>query len=398
MQDWAVPVVYESAPLVLLRPEQRAAPLIRLTPADTKADGDSAAGPGGLPRPPDAGFFGRDETLLALDRAFDTQPVVLLHAFAGAGKSATAAEFARWYAATGGLDHPDHPEWGPGAVLWSSFEHHLTADRVLGTAGDHFAALLEASGIAWAAVTEPAAAPRHRGAGAGAAAGAVGLGQRRAGHRVPGRHPQRPGRPASRTSWPGCSATWPSRPGARCCSPPAATSTPGSATCRPGSSCPPMPMRESLQLAAALAARHGHSIAGADWRPLLRYAAGNPLTITVLVGQALRENLTTTADIEDFVARLRAGEAQLEAGEDAALGRTRSLAASLSYGFAQAFTAAERARLAVLHLFRDTADVDALRAMGDPEYRRGGRGARTGRARPRRRRSRCWTGPPTSAC
>ena len=79
-----------------------------------------------LPRPPDAGFFGRDETLLALDRAFDTQPVVLLHAFAGAGKSSTAAEFARWYQATGGLDLPDHPEW-PGAVLWSSFEHHLTA-------------------------------------------------------------------------------------------------------------------------------------------------------------------------------------------------------------------------------------------------------------------------------
>ena len=61
---------------------------------------------------------------------------------------------------------------------------------------------------------------------------------------------------------------------------------------------PAMPMRESLQLAAALAARHGHSLAGADWRPLLRYAAGNPLTITVLVGQALRENLTTTADID----------------------------------------------------------------------------------------------------
>ena len=47
-----------------------------------------------LPRPPAAGYFGRDETLLALDRAFDTQPVVLLHAFAGAGKSSTAAEFA----------------------------------------------------------------------------------------------------------------------------------------------------------------------------------------------------------------------------------------------------------------------------------------------------------------
>ena len=125
-------------------------------------------------------------------------------------------------------------------------------------------------------------------------------------------------------------------------------------------------MRESLQLAAALAARHGQTIAGTDWRPLLRYAAGNPLTITVLVGQALRENMLTTEQIKGVMARLRAGEAELEAGEDAALGRTRSLAASLSYGFARAFTGAERAQLAVLHLFRSTADADALRYMGDP--------------------------------
>jgi tetratricopeptide (TPR) repeat protein len=67
------------------------------------------------------------------------------------------------------------------------------------------------------------------------------------------------------------------------------------------------------------------------------------------------------------VTRLQAGEAQLGAGEDAALGRTRSLAASLSYGFARAFTGGERAQLAVLHLFRGTADADALRYLGDPE-------------------------------
>jgi tetratricopeptide (TPR) repeat protein len=134
---------------------------------------------------------------------------------------------------------------------------------------------------------------------------------------------------------------------------------------------PAMPMRESLQLAGALAARHGHSLATVDWRPLLRYAAGNPLAITVVAGQALREGLATTEAIEDFVARLQAGEAQPEPGEDAALGRTRSLAASLSYGFAQAFTDTERAQLAVLHLFLDTVNVDVLRYMGKPEEARG---------------------------
>ena len=56
---------------------------------------------------PDTDFVGRDETLLLLDRAFDEHAVVLLHAYAGQGKSATAVEFARWYARTGGLGpHP----------------------------------------------------------------------------------------------------------------------------------------------------------------------------------------------------------------------------------------------------------------------------------------------------
>ena len=60
-------MVYEAAPLVLLRPPQRAAPVIRL---DAAPRGGAEAATE-LPRPPDAGFFGRDETLLALDRAFD---------------------------------------------------------------------------------------------------------------------------------------------------------------------------------------------------------------------------------------------------------------------------------------------------------------------------------------
>ena len=359
LQDWAVPVVYESAPLVLLRTPERSAPVIQLTPAETRAGDGGAAGPDGLPRPPDAGFFGRDETLLALDRAFDTQSVVLLHAFAGAGKSSTAAEFARWYQITGGLDHP---QW-PGTVLWSSFEHHLTADKVIGTAGDRFAALLEANGIPWAALTDPA--------------------QRR--NIVLQILAQVPvlwvwdnvepvtGFPAGTPSaWTAaeqddlagllrdlalqtrCKVLLTSR----------RDEHPWLGDLPARVRLPAMPMRESLQLAAALAARHGASLAGADWRPLLRYAAGNPLTITVLTGQALRENLTSTADIGAFVARLRAGETQLEAGQDAAQGRTQSLAASLSYGFARAFTDAERDRLAVLHLFRDTTDVAALRIMG----------------------------------
>jgi tetratricopeptide (TPR) repeat protein len=358
LQDWSVPVVYESAPLLLVEPGSRAAPLIRVDGAGTALP---AEGEAGLPLPPDAGFFGRDETLLALDRAFDTRPVVLLHAFAGAGKSSTAAEFARWYQVTGGLDDP---EAARGPVLWSSFEQHLTADRVVSAAGDRFAGLLEANGIAWAAVTDP----RQRrdlvlrvltrlpalwvwdnvepvtGFPAGtpsawtqAEQDELGgllrdLAQTRCKVLLTSRRDER--------GWPG---RLPARVRLR-----------------------PMPMRESLQLAAAIAARLGHCIAGADWQPLLRFAAGNPLTITLVTRQALRENLTTTEQISGFVRRLQAGEAQPESGQDAALGRTKSLAASLDYGFASAFTDPERAQLAVLHLFRETVHVNALPAMGDP--------------------------------
>ena len=52
---------------------------------------------------------------------------MLLHAYAGSGKTSTAAEFARWYALTGGIEGP---------VLFSSFERHLPLARVLDKIGE----------------------------------------------------------------------------------------------------------------------------------------------------------------------------------------------------------------------------------------------------------------------
>jgi tetratricopeptide (TPR) repeat protein len=362
LQDWVVPVVYESAPLVLLRPPQRVAPLVKLNLAET-APGNDSAQPTGVPRPPDVGFFGRDETLLALDRAFDTQPIVLLHAFAGAGKSSTAAEFARWYQVTGGLDYPGHPEGWPSAVLWSSFEHYLTADRVIGIVGDRLASLLEANGIIWQAVTDPrqrrdiimpvlAQVPvlwvwDNVEPVAGFPAG-------RRSDWTPDEQDDLANLLRDLAQHTQCKVLITSRQDER--------TWLGDLPARVR--LPPMPMRESMQLAGALAARYGQNLSTADWRPLLRHAAGNPLTVTVVVGQALRAGLATTNAIEGYVAALRAGETALEAEQDAALGRSRSLAAALNYGFAHAFTSTERAQLAVLHLFRDTVNADAFRGMG----------------------------------
>ena len=143
LQDWFVPVVYEAAPMHLL---------------------PAAAGPGlALDRPeldpvqtnaalrryvPDTGFVGRDETLLLLDRAFDAHPVVLLHAYAGQGKTATAVEFARWYAMTGGLGAQP-------VVLFTSFEQPTDLDDALNQVGQLFGPLLQANGIEWHALNRP---------------------------------------------------------------------------------------------------------------------------------------------------------------------------------------------------------------------------------------------------
>jgi hypothetical protein len=129
---------------------------------------------------------------------------------------------------------------------------------------------------------------------------------------------------------------------------------------------PPMPFDECVQLTGELAKKLGRRLdAVEDWRPLLRFTQGNPLTLTVLVGQALRDGLKSREQIASFVRKLQSGEAVFE--DEASEGRTRSLAASLAYGFDSAFGEAERKQLALLHLFQGFVFVDTLRTMGNPE-------------------------------
>jgi hypothetical protein len=132
LQDWLVPVIFEAEPIALFtRPA--GAPALNI-----KLGAKGAAEVEGLPPVPDAGFIGRDETLLALDRAFDRHSIVLLHAYAGSGKTSAAAEFARWYRETGGIDGP---------VLFTSFEQYKPLARVLDQLGQVFGQALEKAGI-----------------------------------------------------------------------------------------------------------------------------------------------------------------------------------------------------------------------------------------------------------
>ena len=358
LQDWMVPTVYEAAPRTLVDRPVAQPSRITLHGGDARTRADSA-----VPGAPDIGFFGRDEALLALDRAFDDHKIVLLHALAGAGKTTTAAEFTRWYVATGGLRH----ENGPGTVLWTSFEHHMSLDRVLDAVGAAFAPLLEASDIHWDAITDsaqrralilhvlalvpvlwvwdnvepvtgfPTGTPSAWTAGEQAelrdflrdvwneTRAKVLLTSRRDEHPWLGELPQRV-------------------------------------------ALAPMPIWERLQLIRALVEHLGASADDIDWRGLARFSGGNPLTITVTVRQAvLREHVTTTEQADAFLARVQAGHTPLEPAQNAELGRSESMAASLTYGFTHAFTEPEHARLALLHLFRDTVDTDALQFMGDPD-------------------------------
>ncbi|WP_158292410.1 CHAT domain-containing protein [Paracraurococcus ruber] len=356
LQDWPVPAVYEAAPIRLFRRRAVAAMFdaIDWTPATAEADE--------LPRAPDIGFIGRDETLLALDRGFDRRKAVLLHGLAGSGKTTTAAEFARWYAATGGLDGP---------LLFDSFEQYLPLPRLLDRIGRVFAPVLEPRGIVWVALGD---AERRRlalqllsiqpvlwiwdnveqvaGFPAGAAAAWTAaeqqaladflrdLGQTKAKVLLTSRREE--------AGWLG---DLPVRV-----------------------RIPPMPRLERMEFAGALLARQGGEARLVEaLEPLLDFSRGNPLTLGVVLRQALREGIRTRDAAAALAGRLRDGEAAFE--DDAEQGRSRSLGASLSYGFSQGFSEAERRRLALLHLFQGIAwdamlaHVEALVDGGEaPEF------------------------------
>ena len=356
LQDWSVPVVYEAAPIKLFPEKDDAADTLLTVALDAdRALTERGALDAELPKRPDAGFFGRDETLLALDRAFDTQTIVLLHAYAGSGKTAAAAEFARWYALTGGVKGP---------VLFTSFEQHRPLARVLDRVGQVFGAALEQSGVNWLALNdtdrrhnalqvlqqvpvlwiwdnvEPIAGFPEGTDSAWSAAEQKELAdflrdarETKARFLLTSRRRER--------VWLGDEL--PQR-----------------------IPVPPMPMQERVQLARALAEKHNRRLTDVDdWRALLKFTGGNPLTITVLVGQALRDGLKTADEIQAFVHQLRAGEAKF--ADEAAEGRSKSLGASLGYGFKHAFNEDQRRQLALLHFFQGFVNVQVLQVMADPQ-------------------------------
>jgi len=142
LQDWIVPVVFESAPVQVLK-----APLagLQLEPGVLHDQQARAGRELGCPEPPDYGFVGRDETLLQLERVLRQESIVLLRGMAGVGKTEAALGFGRWWAETGALAGP---------IFFFSFEHHLPLSRVCDEVGQVFQGLLKKStGVEWSQLT-----------------------------------------------------------------------------------------------------------------------------------------------------------------------------------------------------------------------------------------------------
>lgn len=348
LEDWLVPVGYELEALRLFARRQ-GKPRLQFSAADIE---DARHLDSSLPRRPDVGFFGRDETLLALDRAFDQHKVVLLHAFAGSGKTATAAEFARWYSQTGGIDGP---------VLFTSFEAHRTLGQTLEQLGRTFEKELTKAGIHWPTITDPAERRNI----------ALHILRQFSVLWIWDNIEPVTGFPA------GTSSVWDkveqdeladflrdaSDAGTKFLLTSRRDERPWLGDLPARVALPPMPFRERFQLANALANKLRRSINEIeDWRPLLDFTQGNPLTITVLVGAALRSNLRTPSQIQTFVEMLRTGTANIH--DEAEEGRSRSLAASLTYGLEHAFQPIQRKLLGLLALFQSVVNVNIFMHLG----------------------------------
>jgi hypothetical protein len=296
LQDWSVPVVYEAAPIPLFsKPSGKPKIFVANTvPGRGKLDTD-------LPPRPDTGFFGRDETLLSLDRTFDNQSIVLLNGDAGSGKTATAAEFARWYAQTGGV---------VGWVLFTSFAQHLPLTRVLDKLGQAFADTLEELEVQWQNLRNT----QQRDVALQLLKQVpviwiwdnletvAGLTNTRESLWSPEEQLElvnflRAARDtkakfllASRND----EREWLGELPARL-------------------TMLPMPMQERVLLARAIAQKQGQRLNPIqNWQRLLELTRGNPATLIEWVGQAVRDGLKTKEEIEGFIAQLCKGNNNLD--------------------------------------------------------------------------------------
>ena len=350
LEDWATPVSYELEPLAAVRPGAGQSGLSALQVKEALSQTalpDSSQTPNDLPLPSAGPLFGRDETVLAIDRTFRNRSVVLLEAEAGMGKTATAGQFAEWYTLTEGFNGP---------VLFTSFANHKTLAAVLDQLAVVFQEALKKADYSritlppeerlevalhvlnqisvlwvWDNVEQVAGFPQGQ-----SSSWTVEEQEELANFLRLARESQAKflllSRPV-KSHWLGdLHATV---------------------------ELPPLPIRERLQLARSLAERDGYTLGDVDdWKPILEFSQGNPLAIQGLAQQTLRQGLESSAQVRNFVEQLKSGAASF--GGDGALGVPPHLAATIDHVMGRSFGKPEQSIIALLHLFDRAVSVPCL--------------------------------------
>ena len=350
LQDAAVPVIYETAPLRLLAAKSKRSrvqlPLEVLSHEAAPRDTEARAGL----RLPLAGFFGRDETILALDRVFDTRSVALLVGSTGLGKTAAAVEFAEWYAQTSGFD---------GVVLFTSFDYHKRLSAILDQLAGVFDQALEKAGYHWATLPneERLEVVLHV------------LNQipvfwiwDNIGHveDEEGHSPWTPDEQEELANF--LRVARETQAKFLLTSRPVTHRWLGGLATRVD--LPALPMRERLRLARALAEKDGSSLADVDdWRPVLKFSGGNPLAVRCLVGRMFSEGIETTSRVRNLVDSLRSKVSTTGKEEQG----TAAVNAVLEQILSQGLNQNEQRIIALLHLFHGVVNVRRLAVMGQGE-------------------------------
>ena len=350
LQDWLVPIVYEAAPIALFSKPTKSVEL-KITLHSNDAFPVFGWIDPQLPRTPDAGFFGRDETLLAIDRAFDQHSIVLIHAFAGSGKTSTAAEFGRWYSLTGGIQGP---------VLFTSFERYLPLPRVLDKLGQFFQQELEQSGIHWSILEDE---QRRKVAiqllyqipvlwiwdNVGSTSGLSDSEN----HKSSIAERQKLSnflRDATQTRAKFLLITrrrnqhWIESFSVRI-------------------SVPPMRMPDRVQLTKALLQKYGRGLESLqNWNLLLEYTQGNPDAIQCLVKYVVDGGYATKEKIENVVEELKSHNLEVKSGN-----ANKYITKNFSYFFDHSLNESERNIVALLHFFQGYVSIWAFEWMrGSP--------------------------------
>lgn len=350
--DWPLPIVFESSNVYLCNRNDLEFIESGSTP---KFDVLNAYRSRWYPLLPliDTEFIGRDEEILAIDRYFDSNSVCLIHGLAGSGKTACAIEFAKWYVDTAGLRGP---------LIFTSFEFHRPWATIIEDVGSALLPELGLPNTSWYQMNSTQQESQlmdyfkknkalwiwdniENITESVEDAGTVWSIAERDSLRKFLKYSADLEVLVLLTSR-SDEDEWL-----------------GEIPCR--IPVKPLKERERWKLAKAVAKRHNCvPLSKAFWLPLLQYSQGNPLTLNIVVRQAARNGLQSPEEIECFVNELKELETPVEESR-AHLGRSRSLSASLNYGFKTSFTEAEKPAVGLLHLFRSAVGLASLSATAE---------------------------------